>query len=78
MSRIMKASEFKAKCLHIIDRLDRRGGSVVITKHGRDVAELRTIAPRPFKSMFGSLRGKLKIKGDIVHFDTVDLWEALK
>lgn len=71
-------SEFKAKCLGIIDQLDARGGRIVITKRGREVAELRATAPRKRKSMFGCLKGKMKIKGDIVYFDTTDLWEVLK
>jgi len=28
--------------------------------------------------MFGALKGKLKIKGDIVHFDTTEDWEVLR
>ena len=71
-------SEFKAKCLGLVEGLEASGGRIVITKRGRDVAELRAIAPRKTKSSFGILKGTLRIKGDIVHFDTTDLWEALK
>lgn len=74
----MGVSEFKAKCLGIIDQLGERGGRLVLTKRGREVAELRATAPRKPKAMFGSLRGKIKIQGDIVYFDTGDLWEVLK
>ena len=34
------ASEFKAKCLAILDRVHDRGESVTITKRGRMVARL--------------------------------------
>ena len=71
-------SEFKAKCLGIIDQLDERGGRIVITKRGREVAELRATAPQKKKSSFGILKGKLRIKGDIVDFDSTDLWEVLR
>lgn len=74
----MGVSEFKAKCLGIIDQLDARGGRIIITKRGREVAELRAAAPRKRKTMWGALRGKVKVKGDIVYFDTTDLWEVLK
>ncbi len=36
----MTATEFKAKCLAVIDRVHRRGESVLITKHGKVVARL--------------------------------------
>jgi antitoxin (DNA-binding transcriptional repressor) of toxin-antitoxin stability system len=72
-------SEFKAKCLRLIEDLDRNGGRIVITKRGREVAQLVAKArPRRRKSSFGCLKGKFKVVGDIVHFDTTDLWEVLK
>ena len=37
----MTATEFKAKCLAVIDQVHRRGESVVITKHGKVVAQKR-------------------------------------
>jgi len=36
----MNATEFKAKCLAVIDRVHARRESVTITKHGRVVARL--------------------------------------
>ena len=36
----MTATEFKAKCLAVIDRVHRKGESVVITKHGKVVARV--------------------------------------
>ena len=36
----ISASEFKAKCLGCIDRADRHGQEVTITKRGRVVARL--------------------------------------
>lgn len=74
----MGVSEFKARCLGIIDQLDARGGRIVITKRGREVAELRATTPKKKQRFFGSLRGKLKLKGDIVRFETTDLWDVLR
>jgi prevent-host-death family protein len=37
---IMPASEFKAKCLSLLDRVHNRGESITITKRGRVVARL--------------------------------------
>lgn len=36
----VSATEFKAKCLSLIDRVRERGEAVTITKHGRVVARL--------------------------------------
>jgi prevent-host-death family protein len=46
MSRIIKASEFKTKCLALMDEVERTGQSVVITKKGKPVAELVPLRPR--------------------------------
>ena len=37
----IKASEFKAKCLALMDEVARTGKPVVVTKNGKPVAELR-------------------------------------
>ena len=68
------ASEFKAKCLRLLDEVAEKGDTLIITKRGRPVAKVERIAPlrKPF---WGSGRGKVKIKGDIVHFNVADEWE---
>ena len=64
-SRTMKASEFKAKCLKLMDEVNENGGEIVITKNGKPVAKLTAFRERP-KSLFGIDQGRLKILGDIV------------
>jgi len=39
--QIMKASEFKAKCLHLMDEVNRTGEEITITKNGKPVSVLR-------------------------------------
>ena len=51
-SRTMKASEFKAKCLGLMDELAENGGEIVITKNGKPVAKLTAYHQRP-KTLFG-------------------------
>jgi len=54
MTRIVKASEFKAKCLALLDEVERTGDRLVITKKGRAVAELvRTSHQNAVRSGFG-------------------------
>lgn len=71
---IMKASEFKAKCLKLMDEVSERGEEIVITKHGRPVSKLVPYREKP-KTLFGIDRGKLEIVGDIVSPIDVE-WEA--
>ena len=76
MSRMMKASEFKAKCLAVMDEVERTGQAVVITKNGKPVAEL--VPPRASRpKALGLLKDRLFITGDIISPIDVE-WEALK
>ena len=76
MSRNIKASEFKAKCLALMDEVARTGTSVVITKNGKPVAELVPHRPRT-QIARGILKDELFITGDII--GPIDAeWNALK
>jgi prevent-host-death family protein len=76
MSRMIKASEFKAKCLALMDEVERTGQPVVITKKGKPVAELVPHRPRT-KNARGILKDRLFITGDII--SPIDVqWNALK
>ena len=70
----MKASEFKAECLGLMDEVAEHGGEIVITKNGKPVAKLTAFHERP-KTLFGIDKGRLKITGDIISPIDVE-WEA--
>ena len=72
--RVIKASEFKAKCLQLMDEVAASGEEIVITKHGRPVSRLTPYLQRP-KSLFGIDRGRIEILGDIVA-PLDEEWEA--
>jgi prevent-host-death family protein len=75
-SSTVKASEFKAKCLDLMDRVAATGTSITVTKRGVPVARLVPIAAEP-KSLRGLLRGQIEVVGDIVA--PIDLaWDALR
>lgn len=60
-------SEFKAKCLAIIERVRKTKKPVRITRHGKPVAELMPPLPTAKdRDWIGSMEGKIKITGDIV------------
>ena len=73
-SRTIKASEFKAKCLQLMDEVAENGGEIIITKRGTPVARLVPHRERP-KSLFGADRGRMRIVGDIISPLDVE-WEA--
>lgn len=73
----LSISEFKAKCLKLIDETARKGTEITILKRGEPVAKVIPIRKKPGIIM-GSLKGKAIIHGDIVHFDTSDDWNVLK
>lgn len=76
--RSIQASEFKAKCLALMDEVARTGETLVVTKNGRPVAELRPhLGPRA-RSLIGLHKGRLRILGDIVSPLGTGLWKALK
>ena len=58
---VISATEFKAKCLQLLDEVQRSGQELVVSKRGRPVA--RVIAEKPPKPWL-SLTGKGKFKGD--------------
>ena len=63
-TRTIKASEFKAKCLKLMDEVADSGEEIVITKNGKPVAKLAPYRERP-KSPFGLDRGRYEIHGDL-------------
>jgi prevent-host-death family protein len=63
--RVMKASEFKATCLKVMDEVEKTGEPVLITKNGKPVSKLVPAHVRP-KSLFGVMKGRVRIKGDII------------
>ena len=77
--RTIKASEFKAKCLKIMEEVAATGEAVLITKNGVPITQLIPAKRRP-ETLFGALKGSAAINrdgnGDIV--SPVDIrWDAL-
>ena len=63
--RTIKASEFKAKCLKLMDEVADTGEEIIITKNGRPVSRLAPYQHKP-NMPFGRHRDKIRILGDIV------------
>lgn len=77
--RSIKASEFKAKCLAILDEVHETGEPVMILKRGRPVAKL--VSPIRGSSVHpqDELRGSVTVLGDIMEpvLESA-LWDAEK
>lgn len=70
------ASKAKTHLLELLNTVDCKGESVIITKRGRPVAKLVPIENQPPRSIFGYMRGSGKITGDVVGPEP-DVWNAM-
>ena len=71
----IKASEFKAKCLKLMDEVSATGEELVITKNNQPVARLVPYQKKP-ETLFGIDRDKIEILDDII--SPLDIsWEAI-
>ena len=75
----MAVSEFKAKCLAVLQRVKRTGQPVLITRFGKPVAQ---VVPPPTPELedgwIGAMSASGRIAGDIVQpVLAEDEWEVL-
>jgi prevent-host-death family protein len=74
----MPAGEFKARCLTVMDDVNKTREPVLITKRGRPVAKL-VPADRAEQDFIGRLEGRIRITGDIESpIEPPDAWEGLR
>jgi prevent-host-death family protein len=59
-------SEFKAKCLSILDEVNKTKKPIRILKRGKPLAEVVPPTPAPKRRKLGALAGQGAILGDIV------------
>ncbi len=73
-------SEFKAKCLALLERVNKTKKPLRITRHGKPVAEVVPPSPLEDRSAWiGSMKGRMEILGDIISPASDEgEWEALR
>jgi prevent-host-death family protein len=76
--RSIPATEFKAKCLELMDRVAERQESFIITKRGTPVAKLTPLAPKTKETWFGCLQDQISIEGDLIAGPPLGRWEAVE
>jgi prevent-host-death family protein len=73
----INATEFKAKCLAILNDVETTGNTVTVTKRGRPVATIGPAKIKKFKSLKGCLEGIVVFPEGLLEAETTELWEAL-
>jgi prevent-host-death family protein len=69
-------SEFKARCIELIKRVQATRMPLVVTLRGRPIAKVVPFEGETEQGVkLGSRIGNAVIKGDIVHADTSEDWE---
>ncbi len=58
------AARFKAECLQLMDQVEKSREPIIITKHGRAVAQLAPVASSS-GSLFGYMKGTIQAQGDL-------------
>lgn len=61
----IKASEFRAHCLKLMDEVASKGETITTTKNGCPVAELGPVKNKPVR-LFGMHADQIEIIGDII------------
>ena len=71
-------SKFKATCLALLDRVQKTGEPLLITKRGKPIAQVTPPPPPepPKESRFGCMAGTAEILGDIVEPLGEEDWEV--
>lgn len=67
-------TEFKAKCLGVIEKVRKEKSRVTITRHGRPAAELVPVSASSPGKLFGRASKSTVISGEIL--STGEAWDA--
>jgi prevent-host-death family protein len=71
----ISAAQFKAECLRLMDEVEKTRQPIIITKHGRPVAQLAPV-PADTETLFGYMKGSMRTNGDVLAPLDVE-WSAL-
>lgn len=73
-------SEFKAKCLSLLDQVQKTKKPILVTRFGKPIAQ---VSPAPAETSevawFGSMKDSIEILGDIISpANDENDWEVLR
>ena len=77
--REIAVSEFKAKCLSLLDQVQKTKTPILVTRHGKPIAEVVPPAPVSKTSWMGAMKDSIEILGDIISpANEPGDWEVLR
>jgi prevent-host-death family protein len=76
--RTINVTEFKAKCLALLDEVGEHGGRITITRRGHPLATVGPVERIAWKSPEGAWVGKVTISSDLLERDTAELWDVVR
>ena len=76
--QIIAVTQFKAKCLALLDEIGQHGGTITITKRGRPLATVKQADRRAWKSPEGVLARKFKLDESILNQDLSQTWNIVR
>jgi len=76
--KTMLVSDFKAKCIAVLKEVQRSGEPVVVTLRGRPMARVEPLSAGNHRKVLGTLKGSMRIRGDLVRSDTTRDWELVR
>lgn len=65
MSDYIQAGKFKARCLKLMDKVQKTKRKIIITKRNKPVAQLVPIE-EDTENLFGKMKGTVRVLGDII------------
>ena len=75
--KTMVISEFKTKCIAVLKDVYETGTPLVVTRRGKPLVHVESVARCPEKRTLGSLKGWIVAKDDLVHASSSEDWESL-
>jgi prevent-host-death family protein len=73
--RVISVTEFKAKCLALLNEIGEKGGTITITKRGKPLATVSPARNQKWKSMEGILAGKIEYNDATFQEERRKIWE---
>lgn len=67
-------SEFKAKCIQMLKDVQKNGRPLTVTLRGEPIVVVEPIRAQKRKPKLGTMKGRMVIKGNIIHSDMEKDW----
>jgi prevent-host-death family protein len=74
VTEYIQAGKFKAKCLKLMDKVQKTKRKIVITKRNKPIAQLVPV-DEDVSTLFGKMKGTIRVIGDIIS-PIDEVWDA--